>query len=298
MRTRRFLIAVSAFAVAVGLTVPVGAAHANDGSEVTGDRYSNVGGIILTLNEDIGSEGTFQRYAGGVTLISPTKILTAQHVATRITQLMAIGLIDHMSVTFVNDMHGSFPKVRGYGFPTWISPTDLLPLDPSPALLPGYREAANPAFNDAAIYTLASPSTITPVALPSATLDGAALQAAPELTSVGYGGSFMWDTGQSRTQPGNPKVWTYDSKKREATVWYQSLTSYFVAVNANEQSRVGGGLCIGDSGAPLFSDQGGDGRQVQIALVVWGDWNCRAITFAQRLDLPEVREWIEAQVAE
>jgi len=53
-------------------------------------------------------------------------------------------------------------------------------VDWTPALLAGCRAGNNPAFHDAAIFTLKTPSEITPVAL-----DAADLVAWPQLTAVG-----------------------------------------------------------------------------------------------------------------
>jgi len=63
-------VTISGLAVAVGMTLPLGAAHANDGLPVTGDQCSNVGMIILTLDTDFGYEGTYQRAEGNATLIT------------------------------------------------------------------------------------------------------------------------------------------------------------------------------------------------------------------------------------
>jgi len=61
---------------------------------------------------------------------------------------VALGVVEDISVTFVNDLHATVPKVRGYGFSAHISPSDPLPMDWTPALQPGYHAGGTRRSNN------------------------------------------------------------------------------------------------------------------------------------------------------
>jgi Trypsin len=289
MRRRRTIALVSGLFVALALGLPSGVASANSGDPTGEDTFTNVGALITTMELD-GIE--VQRFQGTGSLISPDRFLASQHQADRITWLKAQPNVEDLRVwvTFTADLDGALPTVPGYGFPVDVPASALVPVDETATeRMPGYRPTANPAFNDLAIFTLDDPVTgIDPVTLPSAALDPADLQASPVLTAAGYGLWFLWDTGPSRTTRGNPKGWVWDGGlRRAAEVAYQALTPDFLVFSTNEESRLGGGVCGGDSGAPVFF------QDVQVAVSIWGDMTCRSINFNQRLDTTEVRDWIE-----
>lgn len=79
--------------------------------------------------------------------------------------------------------------------------------------------------------------------------------------------------------------------RRAATVEFDSLVGTFLHTR---QAPVGddGGACNQDSGGPYFFE----GTTDVAAIVTFGNRNCAGTAFGQRLDLPEVREFLGAYV--
>jgi hypothetical protein len=279
--------------LALALALPTAPATANDGSPDTSGQFPNVGAVVVTINEN-GHVGW--RAAGSGTLISPDQFLTAHHIVDFIGWLQLSLDVTSVSVTFDGDLHaGPLPETVLYGMPVDMAgrESDLIPVDLGDTeFLPGYHPAANPGFNDLAILQLEplAPIAITPVQLPTRTFTSTDFTADPVLQAAGYGTWFTWDTGQARISRGDPKTWAWNGTRNVSSIAYQGLTQTQLVTNANEQSRLGGGLCLGDSGAPLFHNG------VEVALVIWGDLVCRSIGFSQRLDTPEVRDWLDTNM--
>lgn len=93
--------------------------------------------------------------------------------------------------------------------------------------------------------------------------------------NVGYGGSMAFKRGWPRL--------SYPDKRQISLSPFMALTASRLGLLMNHDATGQGGDCFGDSGSPKFL-QGGDGTV--LAIVSWGDANCRATSWSQRLDTP------------
>jgi hypothetical protein len=93
--------------------------------------------------------------------------------------------------------------------------------------------------------------------------------------NVGYGGSMEFKRGWPRL--------SYPDKRQTSLSPFMALTPSRLGLLINQDATAQGGDCYGDSGSPKFL-QGGDGTI--LAIVSWGDANCRATSWSQRLDTP------------
>ena len=93
--------------------------------------------------------------------------------------------------------------------------------------------------------------------------------------NVGYGGSMEFKRGRPRL--------SYPDRRQISLSPFMALTASRLGLLMNHDATGQGGDCFGDSGSPKFL-QGGDGTI--LAIVSWGDANCRATSWSQRLDTP------------
>lgn len=280
---------VLALATAAAVLVPAGEASAVSGRIDSTD--SNVGAIGVTVGD-----GTWRLLCTG-TLISSDQFLTAHHCVDGIEILKQQLDVTGVWVSFETDLRGYIDALTpALGGSVDLSGLKLYSSTQAPLLLPGYHGGANPAFNDLAIFLLdASVDDVEPVVLPEPNvLDSLHVTDRPAITAVGYGLSYAWLTGPGRSATGDPKVLQWDGARRIGDVSFQGVTTTQLVTNQNASSRLPGGTCLGDSGGPLFYPYQDGGSKVQVAVTVWGDIPCRAIGFAQRLDLPDVLQWINA----
>jgi hypothetical protein len=64
----------------------------------------------------------------------------------------------------------------------------------------------------------------------------------------------------------------------------------FVRVTANP-GQGKGGICFGDSGGPVLTNEGSTVLAVNSYVT---NNNCAGVTYSQRVDIPEVLDWIES----
>jgi len=101
--------------------------------------------------------------------------------------------------------------------------------------------------------------------------------------TVGYGLS-RGDTN------GNSDPLTLDTQRRIATQSYLNMHNQFLGLSI-QNNRGNGGGCSGDSGGPhLLHDY-------IVSVTSNGDANCVATDNTQRVDLPEIRNWILGYIA-
>jgi secreted trypsin-like serine protease len=77
--------------------------------------------------------------------------------------------------------------------------------------------------------------------------------------------------------------------RRYASSEFVSLTQSSLGLSQNV-ALDNGGACYGDSGGAEFL--GGVDSDLQVALVSWGDYECKSIGFAYRLDTPSARNYL------
>jgi hypothetical protein len=104
---------------------------------------------------------------------------------------------------------------------------------------------------------------------------------------VGYGSALEWPPPV--TVPG-------DGWRRFADSGFLNVLQDWLLLHQNLASGDDGGTGYGDSGGPVFWTAA-DGTEVLVAETSWGDLNCVAMNFYQRLDIPEVQDFIYDAIA-
>jgi hypothetical protein len=107
--------------------------------------------------------------------------------------------------------------------------------------------------------------------------------AAATFETVGHGLS-RGDTN------GNSEPLTLDTQRRIATQSYLNMHNQFLGLSI-QNNRGDGGGCSGDSGGPHLLDD------YIVSVTSNGDANCVATDNTQRVDLPEIRDWILGIIA-
>ena len=83
-----------------------------------------------------------------------------------------------------------------------------------------------------------------------------------------------------------------DRTRRFTTAVGQNLSSQVLKLAENQKdSRAGGGSCFGDSGGPDLL--GGTSTVLGVNSYVT-NWNCAGVGYSQRIDIPEVLDWINS----
>ena len=144
---------------------------------------------------------------------------------------------------------------------------------------PGFGHDEGDAHDLALVFLPSGSVSATPARLPTLNLLGAmaakgGLRGAL-FENVGYGGSMEFKRGRPRL--------SYPDRRQISLSPFMALTSSRLGLLMNHDATGRGGDCFGDSGSPKFL-QGGDGTI--LAIVSWGDPNCRATSWSQRLDTP------------
>ena len=273
----------------LGLTVALPAAAITGGTVDSNGTYSNVGMIAY-----YDAEG---RWRCSATLVTPTVLLTAAHCTH--------GTVGRTIVSFkplIDDAAPSdVPRAPDDNAtpPTGTSKTGYTPGQSLPTGWYRGTASTNPDYsdftdlknwNDVGVVVLDSPITgITPAKLaPERYLDRFAQPRLNKtlVTLVGYGTEVRQDAAANGNM--KPTPMSYPIIRRYTDEVAQKLTPQILQTNGNEHDiRGGGGSCFGDSGGPSFKD----GFVVTVTSYGYTS-NCRYLGGLQRVDNPDVQEWL------
>ncbi len=251
------LLAGAAVAAALGAAPP--AAAITSGGTPTGEAYGSVGALVPY-------EGSPRITCSG-TLIGPKVFLTAAHCGDALAYYNGNDS-GRSLVTFAPEyVPGRTETIGGtlVRHPGWSSVS-----------------SSNLARNDVAVVLLdRAPAGVAPVQLVGAGgLDERELRGTT-FRSVGYG---YRELGVAQARSGI-------NRREQAESSYQSLTQDFLRLS-QVQATGDEGVCMGDSGGPQFDASG-----VQVSVTSTVDAMCRSYSSNQRLDLPEVRDFLDDHVA-
>jgi hypothetical protein len=272
---RRAVLLLATMALAVLLASGVAQAIVN--GEPDGNRHPYVGALVTEFEVAEGETELFPACSG--TLISPTVFLTAGHC----TEF----LIEEGLPTYV-----SFDTTYVPGESELVSGTPYLHPDycvgcgpPGVEWLPGY---------DVGVVVLDEPVEMeTYGSLPRENRVDA-LRKRASLTVVGYGAS-SFTAGGGAPQP------IYLDIRQRATVEYLGTKGLanrvgkdvFIKTTGHGMGRGGEGTCYGDSGGPVFLPN----QRTVVAVTSFGptsSFPCSGPAYAQRVDLPVVRDWVSS----
>lgn len=270
-KLRTWLVVAAGLTATVALLAPQAVAITGGGED--GSGHPNVGALLWD-----NGDGTYTLGCSG-TLLAGEAFLTAGHCVFDAAP-------NGLAVTFETDL--SFTgQVTEWG--PIVDPARTVPVaEISPH--PGFWVPASGAQSryDVAVLDLDKRVTrIDPVELPEPWLlaDEAAAGGlvGVSLVNVGY--------GVQRFGYNNPTVAPFfDGLRRFSTSPYLGLTKSHVMYLMNERATGEGGICVLDSGGPQFYDE----LEVAINTGI-GMAPCAggAIGSSQRLDLPEVLDFLE-----
>jgi secreted trypsin-like serine protease len=258
---RGILLLVLAAAVAL---LAGGRAGAITNGTLDGNLHPQVGALIVA-DPSSGDKGVI---CSG-SLIAPKVFLTAGHCTAF---LSSIGVTD-VWVTFDPTFTSSSPLIHG----TYVT---------NP--LYGYSgQGGSSDPHDLAVVLLDQAAAATPVQLPTAGLLDRLDLRSQTFTAVGYG------TVRDIKTTG-PHAFYFDSTRRYATQFFQSLEPAWLNLSENP-STGSGGTCYGDSGGPHFL--GGVTSTLQVSVTITGDTACRATDKTYRLDTPSARSFLGQYVS-
>ena len=241
--------------------------------ELDGELHRNVG-LMAAFKDDV-----YQWRCSG-TLIDEEVFLTAGHCledgVDRVRIWFESDLSDLTDYSAGTAIEGS-PVLNPYYAWVWPDPHDvgLVILDEAvdgitPALLPAMPEAHELALLD----QLKEGGTL-------AGGYGNDSKEGVSFRSVGYGGNLAsWQ----------PLEIGYDLIRRVSESEYVALTKYYLHLSQKAVFDEGGS-CFGDSGGPIFWDDGA-GNEIVVAVTSTGDGACVATGLDYRIDTHEILGWI------
>lgn len=272
--TKRSLAALAAVVALAALALLVPRASAITNGEPDGSGHPNVGALLWRTPE---SDGEYLLGCSG-SLLAKGAFLTAAHCVIAAEP-------GDLAVTFDTDLLFT-DETTEWG--PIVAPDHTIAVT-SIALHPGFWMPPSGARsrNDVAVLTLDEDvSGTAAVRLPPTGY------LASQAANGGLVGSSLENVGYGLQRYGwrNPTIWPlFDGLRRVSTSAYLGLTKDHLLYLMNSAAG-SGGICVFDSGGPQFLN----GIEVSLSTGI-GAAPCSvgAIGASQRLDLPEVLEFLE-----
>lgn len=267
MRKLKIVVGVMSLLLLLQFTLVAPVSGITNGQPDEGNQYPYVG----VLKVDHGDGVVFHRCSG--ILISPTHFLmdgwciwwvyfhpTWKGYISLDPQIFDDDTLNNWTPV-VNFVHQGLGGNEGNGGGNYH---DLVVVE----LPPGFADGHQPA-------TLTTPGLLNNLAVQDG-LRGM------EFTTVGYGAQVDWEQGPARG-------W-WDGWRNYASAPFQALTQDSVHINMNEHVTGGGGICFGDSTAPLILPR--NDEDIVVGIASRCDTQCRALGVYYRLDTPWAQEFL------